>query len=97
MPELFAVVRAADEQLRLFLIGRLTTLVAVLRQHLRRWLPDLVGLVHDFWGAGVAVLTDLLRLVSELASALPIILTFDHQDMSPYPLAGFCMHWNMIT
>lgn len=71
MPVLFAVVRTADEQLRLFLLQRLTGLLAVLRQHLRRWLPDLVGLVHDFWGAGPEVLGDLLTLVSELASAPP--------------------------
>lgn len=69
MPVLFAVVRAADEQLRLFLLQRLTGLLAVLRQHLRRWLPDLVALVHEFWDAGPDVLADLLRLVSELASA----------------------------
>lgn len=69
MPVLFAVVRAADEQLRLFLLQRLTGLLAVLRQHLRRWLPDLVALVHEFWDAGPDVLPDLLRLVSELASA----------------------------
>lgn len=40
----------------------------MLRQHLRRWLPDLVGLLHDFWGAGPAVLPVLLELVAELAS-----------------------------
>lgn len=40
----------------------------MLRQHLRRWLPDLVGLLHDFWGAGPGVLPVLLELVAELAS-----------------------------
>ena len=49
--------------------SRLTGLLSVLRQHLRRWLPDLVGLLHDFWGAGPAVLPVLLELVAELASA----------------------------
>ncbi len=69
MPVLFAVVRTADEALRLFLLRRLAGLLGVLRQHLRRWLPDLVALLHDFWGAGPGVLPTLLELVAELASA----------------------------
>ena len=48
--------------------ARLAGLLSVLRQHLRRWLPDLVGLLHDFWGAGPGVLPVLLELVAELAS-----------------------------
>jgi hypothetical protein len=54
-----------------FPASRLTGLLSVLRQHLRRWLPDLVGLLHDFWGAGSAVLPVLLELVAELASEEP--------------------------
>jgi len=72
MPVLFAVVRSADEALRLFLLKRLAGLLTVLRQHLRRWLPDLVGLLHEFWGAGPGVLPTLLELVAELASELSI-------------------------
>ena len=67
MPVLLAVLRSADENLREFLVVQLTALVALLRQHLRKWLPELLALVNDFWTPSSSLLPHLLKLISELA------------------------------
>lgn len=50
LPVLFAVVRVCDEPLRELLLEQLVVLVMVVRQHIRRFLPDLLGLLGEFWG-----------------------------------------------
>lgn len=47
---LFAVLRVCDEPLRELLLDQLVLLVMVVRQHIRRFLPDLLGLLGEFWG-----------------------------------------------
>lgn len=66
---------------------RLAGLLGVLRQHLRRWLPDLVGLVHEFWGAGPGMLPVLLELVTELASVFSCNL----------PCSGPTQNWHELS
>ncbi len=73
MPVLFAVLRSADDALREFLVQQLTALVALLRAHMRKWLPDTLALAADFWGPASpqpALLPHLLKLISELAGAV---------------------------
>ena len=55
-------------------VPHLTALVGQLRQHLRRWLPDLVQLIHDLWPRPVSagqqpskLLLNLLDLLACLA------------------------------
>lgn len=50
LPVLFAVLRVCDEPLRELLLDQLVLLVMVVRQHIRRFLPDLLGLLGEFWG-----------------------------------------------
>jgi len=47
---LFAVLRVCDEPLRELLLEQLVVLVVVVRQHIRRFLPDLLGILGEFWG-----------------------------------------------
>lgn len=47
---LFAVLRVCDEPLRELLIEQLVVLIMVVRQHIRRFLPDLLGIMGEFWG-----------------------------------------------
>jgi FKBP12-rapamycin complex-associated protein len=49
LPVLFAVLRVCDEPLRELLLDQLVLLVMVVRQHIRRFLPDLLGLLGEFW------------------------------------------------
>lgn len=78
------VMRSSDDQLREFLFQQMTVLVGTLRQHIRKYLPDILAMVHDFWGGqqaaqaaavspsaapGGPLLSHILKLVSELAGA----------------------------
>ena len=67
MPVLFGVMRGSDDALREFLFQQLTVLVSFLRQHVRKYLPDILGLVHDFWIPTSPLMPHILRLLSELS------------------------------
>ena len=66
MPVLLSAVKTSDDPLRLYLLKSLTELVSVLRQHVRKYLADLLDLVHYYW-ATEKLLPVLLMLVSEIA------------------------------
>lgn len=50
---------------------QVTALVALMKAHMRKWLPDILQLIADFWAPTSPLLPHLLRLLSELAGALP--------------------------
>ena len=66
MPVLLSAVKTSDDPLRLYLLRSLTELVSVLRQHVRKYLADLLSLVHYYWPTE-KLLPVLLLLVSEIA------------------------------
>ena len=70
MPVLFSVLRAADDSLREYMMEQLTRLVGLVRQHARRFLPDLLGLVHENWGKSSRVMHSSLQVLAELSTAL---------------------------
>lgn len=49
LPVLFAVLHVCDEPLRELLLEQLVVLVMVVRQHIRRFLPDLLSILGEFW------------------------------------------------
>ena len=67
VPVLLSVVRTSDDALRLYLLKSLTELVSVLRQHVRKYLVDLLALVHHYWASHSKLLPVLLTLISEIA------------------------------
>ena len=67
MPVLFGVMRRRHDTLRDFLFQQLTVLVSFLRQHVRKYLPDILGLVHDYWIPTSPLMPHILRLLSELS------------------------------
>jgi len=69
MPVLLSVVRTSDDALRLYLLKSLTELVSVLRQHVRKYLGDLMALVHHYWASESRLLPVILTLISEIAGA----------------------------
>lgn len=70
LPVLLAVARGADAPLREYALEQLTQLVRTVRQHARRFLPDLLALLLEFWGAGPRVTRCCLALLAELALSL---------------------------
>ena len=75
MPVLINVLHQSKEEERKALVENLASLVSLLRQHLRKWLPDLLHLIHLFWTSDAQLQAWLLRLISELAGASPALLT----------------------
>ena len=67
---LLQLTRGADDlQRRVDMVRALTDLVVLMRQHVRKFLPDLLALVNDFWGASPAMLPHILSLLAELSRA----------------------------
>lgn len=68
VPVLLQLTRGADDlQRRVDMVRALTDLVVLMRQHVRKFLPDLLGLVNDFWGTAPAMLPHILSLLAELS------------------------------
>lgn len=68
VPVLLQLTRGADDlQRRVDMVRALTDLVVLMRQHVRRFLPDLLALVNDFWGSSVTMLPHILSLLAELS------------------------------
>ncbi|KAE9596461.1 putative non-specific serine/threonine protein kinase [Lupinus albus] len=51
LPDLFHTVRAGDENLKDFITWKLGTLVSIVRQHIRKYLQDLLSLISEFWSS----------------------------------------------
>ncbi|GBF92738.1 hypothetical protein Rsub_05107 [Raphidocelis subcapitata] len=70
LPVLLAVARGADEPLREYVLEQLTQLVRCVRQHIRRFLPELLALLQEFWGCSPRITHHCLALLAELALSL---------------------------
>jgi FKBP12-rapamycin complex-associated protein len=68
---LLQLTRGADDlQRRVDMVRALTDLVVLMRQHVRKFLPDLLALVNDFWGTAPTMLPHILSLLAELSREL---------------------------
>ncbi|EFJ44271.1 target of rapamycin, growth-regulatory PI3K-like protein kinase [Volvox carteri f. nagariensis] len=67
LPILFGVLRGGDEALREEILGALRALVGYVRQHMRRFLPELLQLIHEFWPTSPRTC---LALIADLGVAL---------------------------
>jgi len=89
MPVLFVVVRTGEDALREFLFEQFTQLVAILRQHVRKYLEELLTLVYEHWHR-VELLPHLLALLEQLSRALhdEFRLVLTPSNPTPYPHAS---------
>ncbi|KAG9134054.1 hypothetical protein Leryth_004753 [Lithospermum erythrorhizon] len=51
LPDLFHIVRTCDEGLKEFTTWKLGTLVSIVRQHVRKYLPELLALISELWSS----------------------------------------------
>jgi FKBP12-rapamycin complex-associated protein len=68
LPVLFAVLHVCDEPLRELLLEQLVVLVVVVRQHIRRFLPDLLGILGEFWGRSSKIQHVCLQVIRSFIS-----------------------------
>lgn len=68
VPVLLALTRASDDLARrIDMVRALTELVILMRQHIRKFLGDLLALAESFWGESPAMLPHILNLIAELS------------------------------
>ncbi|KAH9295237.1 hypothetical protein KI387_038825, partial [Taxus chinensis] len=74
LPDLFHIVRTCEDGLKEFITWKLGTLVSIVRQHIRKYLPDLLALISEFWSSFSLAATSrpspILHLVEQLCLAL---------------------------
>ncbi|GAB2218008.1 hypothetical protein Droror1_Dr00001223 [Drosera rotundifolia] len=51
LPDLFLVLRSCDDYLKEFITWKLGTLVSIVRQHIKKYLPELLTLISELWSA----------------------------------------------
>ncbi|XP_074275847.1 serine/threonine-protein kinase TOR [Silene latifolia] len=49
LPDLFQIVRTCDDILKEFITWKLGTLVSIVRQHIRKYLSELLALISELW------------------------------------------------
>lgn len=73
LPVLFSVMRSSDEALQLFLGRQLIDLVRIVHIHMRKYLPDFLDLIKEFWDLRRPLLLKLqLQLLAWLARSLQV-------------------------
>ncbi|XP_059653076.1 serine/threonine-protein kinase TOR-like isoform X1 [Cornus florida] len=77
LPDLFHTVRTCEEGLKEFITWKLGTLVSIVRQHIRKYLPELLLLISELWSSFSLPAANrpmhgspLLHLVEQLCLAL---------------------------
>ncbi|XP_004292060.1 PREDICTED: serine/threonine-protein kinase TOR [Fragaria vesca subsp. vesca] len=77
LPDLFHIVRTCDDALKDFITWKLGTLVSIVRQHIRKYLHDLLILISELWstfsfpaGGRPQLGYPVLHLVEQLCLAL---------------------------
>ncbi|XP_020217117.1 serine/threonine-protein kinase TOR [Cajanus cajan] len=77
LPDFFHTVRTCEDNLKDFITWKLGTLVSIVRQHIRKYLQDLLSLISEFWSAFTlpaparpALGYPVLHLVEQLCLAL---------------------------
>ncbi|XP_052193242.1 serine/threonine-protein kinase TOR isoform X2 [Diospyros lotus] len=51
LPDLFHIVRTCEDGLKEFITWKLGTLVSIVRQHIRKYLPELLCLISELWSS----------------------------------------------
>ncbi|XP_060963921.1 serine/threonine-protein kinase TOR isoform X1 [Cannabis sativa] len=51
LPDLFHTVRTCDDALKDLITWKLGTLVSIVRQHIRKYLPELLSLISELWSS----------------------------------------------
>lgn len=78
LPDLLHAVRTCEDGLKEFITWKLGTLVSIVRQHIRKYLPDLLSLVSELWSSSFSLPatnrpvqgSPILHLVEQLCLAL---------------------------
>jgi len=77
VPVLLSLTRAADDvHRRIEMVSALTDLVVLMRQHIRKFLPDLLSLADSFWTESPVMLPQVLTLIAEMSREFSMFFFF---------------------
>ncbi|XP_004346781.2 TOR pathway phosphatidylinositol 3-kinase TorA [Capsaspora owczarzaki ATCC 30864] len=70
MPPMLQVMRTREPGFREFLFQQLGALVAIVKQHIRNYLPEIFVLIREYWDFSPAIQITILSLVESISLAL---------------------------
>ena len=70
LPSIYAIIRSCSPQVLDFYFSHLAMLVGIVGVHVRPWVPELVGLLEEFWAPSAPVQLSLLALTEALTVAV---------------------------
>jgi FKBP12-rapamycin complex-associated protein len=70
LPAFLNVIRIAQPQRQEVYLKQLANLISIVKQHIRNYINQVFGLVHEFWGASAKIKITLIQLVESVARAV---------------------------
>ncbi|PSR84348.1 phosphatidylinositol 3-kinase-like protein [Coniella lustricola] len=70
IPAFLMVIRSTGGPRRESYFNQLATLVSIVRQHIRNFLPEIVEVLQEFWGESAALQSTILSLVEAISRSL---------------------------
>lgn len=70
IPAFIMVIRSTSGSRRESYFNQLATLVSIVRQHIRNFLPEIVEVLQEFWGESAALQSTILSLVEAISRSL---------------------------
>ncbi|KAF3761262.1 hypothetical protein M406DRAFT_52619 [Cryphonectria parasitica EP155] len=70
IPAFLMVIRSTSGPRRESYFNQLATLVSIVRQHIRNFLPEIVEVLQEFWGESAALQSTILSLVEAISRSL---------------------------
>jgi FKBP12-rapamycin complex-associated protein len=95
IPALLMVMRSSASTRLESYFNQMATLVGIVRQHIRNYLPEIVEIIHEYWHSSSTMQTTILLLIESisrslegefkiyLAGLLPLMLGTLDKDISP--------------
>ncbi|XP_076064565.1 serine/threonine-protein kinase Tor isoform X2 [Oratosquilla oratoria] len=91
IPSLLCVIRTSDANFRDFLFQQLSTLINVVKQHIRKHLDDIIGVLKEFWVTGEKLDTTItiITVVESIALAVGSEFKIYLKEIIPMILKSF--------
>lgn len=94
IPAFLHVIRSSNAQRVESYFNQLATLVSIVRQHIRNYLPDIIDILEEYWNTSASLQTTIIQLIEAisrslegefkiyLAGLLPLMLGALERDLS---------------
>lgn len=70
IPAFLAVIRSSNAQRAESYFNQLATLVSIVRQHIRNYLPEIIEILEEYWDVSVPLQATILQLIEAISRSL---------------------------